>query len=123
MVLLGLVKRSISYTETSTDVSLRAYSRTICHVAPTFGCQLPVVVVLELGLVVLPGDGVLVEEGEGEGEELEPAPDERVKPIPRPTPNPIAIMAKRSNAKATKYFLLSNLAAFFSQVTDAWQPI
>ena len=89
-------------------MSLRAYSRTICHVAPAFGCQLPRLVILELGMVALPLVGVLV------GEELEPVRVERVSPIPRPTPNPIAIMARRSKAKTRKLLFFQNVPGFSS---------
>ena len=82
MVEAGLSNRSMSYTATSVEVSLSAYSRTICQEAPAGGFQKEP----EVALVLFEGsggDGVLEAEPE-----LEPP---RVRPTPSPTPRAMAM--------------------------------
>jgi len=86
MVEAGLSNKSMSKTETFGEVSLSAYSRTICQVAPAGGCQIEPAV--WLAFVGRGGAGVL----EAEPPVFDPEPC--VRPTPRPTPNAIA-MTKR----------------------------
>ena len=82
MVEVGLSNKSMSKTETSGEVSLSAYSSTICQVAPTGGCQIEPVVWLAF---VGRGAGVF----EAEPPVFDPEPC--VRPTPSPTPNAIAM--------------------------------